>query len=453
MPNNPINIMKKEEILKILEDWNFWKKDLETGIKRDFYLEKLKKLLLNEQIIVITGARRSGKSFIMRQLAKDLMEKGTDKNQILIVNFEDPRFTELNVSLLQKIYETYLEFLSPKGNPYIFLDEVQEIEKWEKWVLMIQELKKAQIIISGSNAKLLSREFSTLLSGRHLDSNILPLSFKEFLEFRNLEIKDKLDLISNEIKIKSLLRDYFENGSFPKVVLNENKKEILLTYFNDLLEKDLVKRYKIRKGEKLKELLKFYFSNISSLTTFSSLEKSLGISADTIEKFSGYFENAHLLFFLKKFSFKVKEQEKSPRKVYGIDSGLANTVGFKFSQNLGKIAENIVFLKFLKEKSQDPNLEIFYWKDEQHREVDFLIKERNTIKRIYQVCWDLSDFKTKDREVKSLLKAMEELNLKEGFILNEDFEGEEKIKNKKIKFLPLWKWLLELSSDGIRSLS
>ncbi len=434
--------MEKEEILKILDDWNFWKKEPEVGVKRNFYLEKLNNLLLNEQIVVVTGARRSGKSFIMRQLARDLMERGVDKSQILMVNFEDPRFTELNVSLLQKIYETYLEFLSPKGKPYIFLDEIQEVEKWEKWVLTIQELKKAQIILSGSNAKLLSREFSTLLSGRHLDLTVFPLSFREFLEFRNLKIKDKLDLVSNEIKLKSFLNDYFENGSFPEAVLRENKKEILLTYFNDLLEKDLIRRYKIRKSEKLKEVLKFYFSNCSSLITFNSLEKSLGISADTIEKFSGYFENAYLLFFLKRFSFKVKEQEKSPRKVYGVDTGLINTIGFKFSQNLGRTAENIVFLKFLREKYRNPNLEIFYWKDEQHREVDFVLKEREEVKRIYQICWDLTEPKTKNREVKSLLKAMKKLNLKEGFILNKDFEGEVKDQGKKIIYLPLWKFLL-----------
>lgn len=435
--------MEKEEILKILEDWNFWKKELESGVKRNFYLEKLNKLLVNEQIIVITGARRSGKSFIMRQLAKDLMEKGVDKNQILMINFEDPRFTELDTFLLQQTYETYLEFFSPKGKPYIFLDEIQEVAKWEKWVLTMQELGKAQIILSGSNAKLLSKEFSTLLSGRHLDLTVFPLSFKEFLEFKNLKIRDKLDLVSNEIKIKSLLKDYLENGSFPEAVLKENKKEILLTYFNDLLAKDLIKRYKIRKGEKLKEVVKFYFSNNSSLITFNSLEKSLGISADTIEKFSGYLENIYLLFFLKRFSFKVKEQEKSPRKVYGIDSGLINTIGFKFSQNLGRTAENVVFLKFLREKSQNPNLEIFYWKDEQHREVDFILKEREAIKRIYQICWDLTEPKTKNREIKSLLKAMEELNLKEGFILNKDFAGEVKEREKKIIYIPLWKFLLD----------
>ncbi|NCQ56161.1 ATP-binding protein [Candidatus Parcubacteria bacterium] len=434
--------MEKEEILKILEDWNFWKKELETGVKRSSYLEKLNRLLLNEQIIVITGARRSGKSFIMRQLAKDLMKKGVDKTQILMINFEDPRFTRLNVSLLQKIYETYLEFLSPQGRPYIFLDEIQEVAKWEKWVLTMQELKKAQIILSGSNAKLLSREFSSLLSGRHLDLIVSPLSFREFLEFKNLKIKDKLDIVSHEIKIKSFLQDYWENGSFPEAVLKENKKEILLTYFNDLLEKDLIKRYKIRKGEKLKEVVKFYFSNNSSLITFNSLEKSLGISADTIEKFSGYLENIYLIFFVKRFSFKVKEQEKSPRKVYGIDSGLVNTVGFKFSQNLGRTAENIVFLKFLREKDQNPDLEIFYWKDKQHREVDFLLKEGKTIKSIYQTCWDLTDPKTKNREVKSLLKAMKELKLKEGFILNKDFAGEAEERGMKIIYLPLWKFLL-----------
>ena len=435
--------MRKQEILKILEDWNFWKKEQETGIERSFYLKKIEKFILSEQIIVITGPRRSGKSFIIKQMAKKLMNDGVNKNQILIINFEDPRFSELNTALLQKIYETYLEFFPQKAKPYIFLDEIQEVEKWEKWVLTMQELKKAHIIVSGSNAKLLSKEFSTLLSGRHLDITVLPLCFKEFLDFKGLKLKDDLDLISNEIKIKSLFQEYIQNGSFPELAIKENKKEILLTYFNDLLEKDIIRRYKIRKKEQVKKLLKFYFSNVSCLMSFNSIEKFLEISADTIEKFSDYFENAYLLFFLKRFSFKVREQEKSPRKVYGIDPGLINTISFKFSENIGKLAENIVFLKFLQKKFQNPDLEIYYWKDEQHREVDFLVKEKNIIKSLYQVCWDLSDLKTKQREIKSLIKASNELKCSNLLVITDDYDGEEKIKGKKIKFVSLWKWLME----------
>jgi predicted AAA+ superfamily ATPase len=434
--------MDKNEIITILEDWNFWKKSLETGIPRPFYLEKLKKFLLTDQVIVITGARRSGKSFIMRQLSKELINEGIDKNQILIVNFEDSRFIELNPKLLQQIYETYLEFLNPKDKPYIFLDEIQEVQNWEKWVATMQELKKAKIIISGSNAKLLSKELATLLTGRHLDITVFPLSFKEFLDFNGLHLKEELDFVSKRIEIKRLMRNYLEFGSFPEVVLQKEKKEILLSYFDDVLNKDLIKRYKIRKPEKLKALAKFYLSNTSSLITFSSLEKSLKISADTIEKFSNYFEEDYLNFFLKRFSFKFREQEKSPRKVYAIDTGLVNTIGFRFSQNLGKLAENIVFLELKRKVLSSPDLEFYYWKDERHREVDFLIKEKLKITKILQVCWNIEDKETRKREIEALIKAMKEFDLSEGLIITEDYEGKEKIKNKEIKFIPLWKWLL-----------
>lgn len=435
--------MDKNELLKILEDWNFWKRDLETGIKRELYLKELKKMLSTDEIVAITGARRSGKSFIMRQLAKELIQEGVDKGQILIVNFEDPRFVELGTKLLQQIYETYLEFLNPKSRPFVFLDEVQEVKDWEKWVRATHELKKARIIISGSNSKLLSKELATLLTGRHLDLTVFPLSFREFLNFRRVYLKDELDIVNKRVEIKALLREYLEFGSFPKVVLEEEKEKILLTYFDDVLNKDLIRRYKIRKPEKLKSLLKFYLSNNSSLVTFSSLEKSLGVSADTIEKFSSYFETAYLLFFLKRFSYKVKEQVKSGRKIYSLDTGLANTIGFRFSENLGKLAENLVFLKLKRECTTNQYLEFYYWKDERHREVDFVIKEGIKIKQLIQVCWNIASEETRKREINSLLKAMKWFKMEEGLILTEDYEGEEQIKRNRIEFVPLWKWLLE----------
>jgi hypothetical protein len=436
--------MNKNEIFTILDDWNFWKKDLEAGISRPFYLDRLKKFSETRQILVIKGVRRSGKSFIMRQFAKELVKKEVDKEDILIVNFEDPRFTELNTEILQEIYETYLEFLRPKGKPFIFLDEVQEVKEWEKWARTLHELNKAKIFVSGSNAKLLSKELATLLTGRHLDITIFPLSFREYLLFNNVNIKDKLDLISKSIEIKGLLRQYLEFGSFPEVVLSREKKEILLSYFEDILNKDLIRRFRIRKPEKLKSLAKFYLSNVSSLITFSSIEKFLGASADTIEKFSGYLETAYLLFFLKRFSFKVKEQEKSPRKVYAIDTGLANTIGFRFSENVGRLAENIVFLELKRKQVTNPELELYYWKDQHHREVDFVVKDGLKVKELIQVCWGLHRTETRNRELKSLLKAMEEFKLKEASVITEDYESEEEIKDKKIKFLPLWKWLLNI---------
>jgi len=384
--------MDKNEIIKIFGDWNFWYKDLNAGINRPYYLNKIKKLNESSHIIVITGARRSGKSFIMRQTAKTLIKGGVRKNNILIVNFEDPRFVELNTKILQQLYDVYLEFLNPQEKPYLFLDEIQEVKDWEKWVRMIHELDKAKIIISGSNAKLLSRELSTLLTGRHLDLVIFPLSFKEFLRFRNV---------------------------------------------------DLPKRFKIRKSKELVSLAKFYLGNISSLITFGSLERTLNISVDTVEKFSRYLEDTFILFFLKRFSYKFGEQEKSPRKVYAIDVGLANTIGFRFSQNMWRLAENLVFLELKRKEMLNSNLEIYYWKDVNHREVDFLIKENLKVKQLIQVCWEVNRPETKNREIRALLKAMKEFNLEEGLIITDDYEAEENIKGKKINNIPLWKWYLK----------
>ena len=448
------NLIDKNEILTILNDWNFWQQDLEIGIKRKTYLPRIKNHVQTNQIIVITGARRSGKSFIMRQLAKELMNQGLLASQILMINFEDPRWPKLDTKILQSIYETYLEDLNPKSRPYIFLDEIQEVKDWEKWALTMRELQKAKIILSGSNAKLLSQELATLLTGRHLDTTVFPLSFREFLEFKNVKIKNQLDLINQRIAVKRLLSEYLEFGSFPEVVLSKVKQEILLRYFDDILHKDLIKRYKIRKIQSLKSLTKFYLSNVSCLITFNSLEKFLNISNDSIEKFSDYLSSAYLIFFLKRFSFKVREQEKSPRKVYAIDTGLANTIGFRFSENRGRILENIVFLELRRQQAVETNLELYFWKDQRHREVDFVIKQNLKIKQLIQVCYNIEDYDTKKREIRSLLKASKELKCSNLLIITDDYEADlpaealakagEKINGKSIKFIPLWKWLLQL---------
>ncbi|MBU4450537.1 MAG: ATP-binding protein [Actinobacteria bacterium] len=434
--------MNKNEILEVLEDWNFWRKGQDTGFPRLQYIEQLQSLKDSNQIIVITGARRSGKSYLMRGFAKKLISEGISKNNILFINFEDPRFHRLDTDLLQKTYETYLESLNPKGSIYIFLDEIQEVSEWEKWVRTMHELKKANLIISGSNARLLSRELSTLITGRHVDITVFPLSFKEFLSFNNLEVNNSLDLVNKKIDINRFLSEYFEYGSFPGVVLAGAKKQILLAYFDDLLNKDLIRRYKIRKTGKIKELAIYYLSNISTPSTYNSLKKQLLLTTDTIKKFSNYIESIYLIFFVKRFSFKLKEQEKSPRKTYAIDVGLSNQVGFRFSLNTGRMAENLVFLELLRKKSLDPEMELFYFKNERHQEVDFVIKEFLEVKSLIQVCWNIEDLKTKKREINSLIVGLEDLNLKKGLVITEDYENVEYYKEFEIKFIPLYKWLL-----------
>jgi uncharacterized protein len=435
--------MKKEEILEILEEWNFWKKEIETGIIRSNYLKKMKNFLQSNMIIALIGVRRAGKSFIMKQLAKNLISNGINARDILIVNFEDRRFTDLSLEFLDRIFETYLEFVKPKSKPYIFLDEIHKVEKWERWVRTFQELQKGKILISGSTANLLKSELANLLTGRHLDLIVFPLDFKEFLSFKNLEIRDLLDIINKKIEIKSFMREYCEFGGFPEVVLSVNKKEILLSYFEDIITKDIVLRYKVKKVKELTSLARFYLTNVSNLITYTSLEKSLGITADTIEKFSRYMEESFLIFFVNRFSKKIKEVEKSPRKIYCIDVGLSNAIGLRFSENIGRIIENLVAIKLKKQSLQDPNIEIFYWKDYQQNEVDFVIKEGLEIEQLIQVSYVSNKDEIEKREIRALLKASDLLNCKNLLIITWDYEDEIKANDKIIKCLPLWKWLLE----------
>ncbi|MBI4598363.1 MAG: ATP-binding protein [Candidatus Omnitrophica bacterium] len=434
--------MNKNELIAILNDWNFWRRELETGVPRHQYLASVKRFLDTNQVLTITGPRRAGKSFLMRQAAWALTKDGVRTENILIANFEDPRFPELTIKLLEQLYETYLEFLTPKGPVYLFLDEVQEIDGWERWVRYMHELKKAKLVVSGSNAKLLSRELGTLLTGRHLDVTVFPLSFTEFLAFNGVAVNDRLDLLNKRVEIQGLLRKYLEFGAFPEVSLSQQKQAILLSYFEDLVTKDLLRRFKVRKPQELKALIKHYLSHVATLTTFHSLAKFLKLSPGTVEKFSSYLEQVYLVFFVKRFSFKVREQEKNPRKVYAIDTGLSNTVGFRFSENIGRLAENVVFLHLKRQQVLHPDAELYYWKDLHHREVDFVIKEGTKVKQLIQVCWHVEDARTKDRELRSLVKAMEELKVSRSLVITEEHEAEEQFKGRRIAFTPLWKWLL-----------
>ena len=435
--------MEKREILEILNDWNFWRKEQVTGKERKEYLEVCLNVLKSNVILAIIGIRRAGKSYLMKQIAKKLISEAVKKENILIVNFEDQRFIEFYPKLLDEIYETYLEYLEPSSQPFIFLDEVHNIPNWERWVRTMHELGKATLIISGSSAKLLSGELATLLTGRHMSIYTFPLSFREFVYFKGVTINNELDLVSRKIEVKRLFKEYMEWGGFPEVVLSQERKRLLLSYFDDILTKDIEKRYQIKRTEVLKTLAKFYLTNISRPITFNSVRKFLDTTTVTAEKFSSYLEQANLVFFVKRFSYSVKDRVKSARKVYATDVGLANSIGFRFSENLGRLIENLVAIRLKKEQSLNPNLEIYYWKNNT-KEVDFLIKDGLEVKQLMQVCWNINDYETRRRELKPLREALKEFNLKEGIVITENYEAKEKINGKTMKFIPIWRWLLRL---------
>jgi predicted AAA+ superfamily ATPase len=425
--------MEEEKLLEILNDWNFWNKEINTGIRRDVYVNKLLQFLRSNVVVCITGVRRSGKSFILKQAARNLLSQ-KNANEILIVNFEDKRFGELDSNVLDKIFEAYVKHLNPKNKPIVFLDEIHKVPQWEKWVRTMHELDKCKIVVSGSTSELISKEYGELLTGRHLDINVLPLSFPEFLFFKGIEIKNMMDVINKKIEIKRAFDEFATYGGFPEVVLSENKIELLQTYFEDIILRDVVKRYKIVHTDKIFSLARFYLTNISSLTTFNSISQFLQISTDTVQEYSEYLENVFLIFFVRRFSSSLKKQEKAPRKVYSIDVGLSNAVGFRIGEKKGSILENIVAIE-LKRRGK----EIYYWKNDE-REVDFVVVSKGNIEQLLQVTYSMTDEKVKKREIDGLQKASKELNCNNLLVLTWDEEGEEN----GIKIIPVWKWLLNI---------
>lgn len=433
--------MQKSEIIEILSDWNFWAKEVDTGTTREEYLDTLVNLITKtNQIICIAGIRRSGKSTIIRQIAKQLI--GQQNADTLIVNFEDERFRQRDLDLLINIYSTYREKVKPKSTPFIFLDEIQNIPEWERFARGVHERGEAKIIVSGSSSKLLSAELATLLTGRHIMFFVQPLSFKEFLTFNEMSVENEIEILAHRIEIKQLLDEFREYGGFPEVVQSSDKQRILLSYFETLIVKDVIERFNIREREKIRTIAKFYLTNISSPISFNKISGFLNIPLTTVERFSDHLETANVVFFLKKFSFSFKEQEKAQRKIYSADVGMSNAIGFRFSENLGKIMENIVAVELKKRQSFNPQIEIYYWKDYQQREVDFVVKEGLDVVQLIQVCHDVTNLETKEREVRSLVRAMKEFKLTEGLIITDDFEGEEEMKGFKIEYVPMWKWLL-----------
>jgi hypothetical protein len=431
--------MNKEEILKILIDWNYWGNYKDESIERLSYLKKLKNFLETKEIVVVKGVRRGGKSTIIAQFINRIIKKGINPKNTLIINFEDPRFRNLNLELLNKIYEIYLEELLPGRQYYVILDEVQEIEGWEKFARFLKEAKKVNVLITGSSSKLLSEEYSTLLSGRHIDLDIFPLSFNEFLIFRKINLKTDLDRIKQRHKIKNLLKEYIEYGGFPKVSLTkESEKKIILEgYFRDILLKDVQKRFKIREVGKLEDLAKYYLTNISTIQPFNKVKNVINLSLDSVERFSHYLSIANLFFFIPKFSYSHKEQILNPKKVYTIDIGLRNVVSFRFSQDLGRLIENIVLVELKRREN-----EVYYWKSYREKEVDFVVKKDKKIKQLIQACARFNNEKTKKREMQALIECSQYTKCNNLLIITEDYESKESYKNKTIKFIPLWKWLL-----------
>jgi predicted AAA+ superfamily ATPase len=432
--------MINKDLLEIISDFNFWTRDQETGIPRRELKEILKFTDDRDFALIIAGIRRAGKTFLSRQILKEKIDHGVSPEQTLYINFEDPALEPyLNTQSLSDLYQTYRYFLNKNDFAYLLLDEIQNVSGWEKWVrTMIEKKENVKFILTGSSSKFYKSKQAEVLTGRSITHMLFPLSFSDYLKFKKYPIKK---FISFET-INPFLTEYLEFGGFPLVVLEENKgkKQVYLKeLFDDIIVKDIILRYKLRESDikKLAVILNNQFSTFVSVRKLSNILKEVTlsqISPTSINHYLELFSNSFFFFFIPIFSYKIKEVLRYPKKTYGIDTGILNAISLRFSQNMGNLYENIVARTLWERYGQE---NIFYWKSK-NKEIDFVVKKDLKVFQLIQVSFKIDD---RERERALLLKAGEELKCKNFLIISSNVE-EDKLKGRKIKILPLWKWLL-----------
>jgi len=380
----------------------------ELGIDRDMSLKMLPKFAT-----IISGVRRCGKSTLARQYLRNT-------STVYYIRFEDIGLTGFELNDFNKAEEVFNEMFG-KGGIYFF-DEIQNIEGWENYIRQLID-RGEKVIITGSNATMLSRELGTKLTGRHLSGELYPFSYNEFLKLR--DSKHSLQLFD----------EYLGKGGFPEY-LKTNDPSVMRNLSHDIFYRDIMQRNELRSETAIKMLLSYVISNIGKETSYNKLKDLTGVgSVNSVSQFIHHFEMAYMLFELRKFEYSVKKQMVNPKKLYCVDNGLISQNAFSFSENKGRMLENLVFLQFKREGK-----ELYY-----HRgryECDFVIKDGTKIREAVQVCYELSS-DNRSREIDGLMEAMESYGLKEGLLLTYDEEDTIRMNNRTVTILPVWKWLLE----------
>ena len=325
---------------------------------------------------------------------------------------------------------------------------MHNIPNWSKWLRRVYDNQDIKIFVSGSSSRMSEKEIPTELRGRFLEIKIFPLSFLEFLKFKKLDFDFKiLDYSEKERPlILKALSEYIIFGGLPEIVLiDENKKfELAQSYYSTVIKRDIVERYKIKNEESLKALIKLLLNSKEySISKSYNTLKSLGyeIGKSTLQKYISYIESSYFAFNISIFSYKIKDQMQYPKKIYFVDNSFINSISTKFSNDFGRLYENIVAIELRRKRK-----ECYYWKNTEKEEVDFILKNNSKIEQLIQVCYDISEPDTKRREIRALLKASKDLKCKNLLIINQNYFGEEEVEwfgiNGKINFIPLWKWLL-----------
>src|SRR4030065_1618658 len=360
---------------------------------------------------VISGIRRTGKSTLLRQLI-------AGEKEFAYLNFEDVRIFGFELKDFKRLEDIF----SSQGSYYLyFFDELQNVEGWERYIRTLLDNKNT-VVITSSNASLLSKELGSTLTGRHLRYELFPFSFKEFLSFK--VIKPSLNNFE----------EYLQTGGMPEHIKLQNDM-ILQELFNDIIARDITVRYNLRNPKFVKELALYLLSNIGKEFSFQKLRKMYDLgSVNTVIALIGYYEDSYLLFTVPQFDFSLRSRLVNAKKVYAIDTGLVRANSASFSQDKGRMLENVVFIH-LKRQGR----EVFYFKKD--NECDFISRDAGKKLELYQVCFELNE-DNKDREINGMLSAMDYTRSKNGTILTLNQTDELDFDNKKINVKPVWQWLM-----------
>lgn len=388
-----------------------------------------------DELQVISGIRRSGKSTLMQFLINQL-QKSRDSSSILYLNLDDPNYISIydNPALMYDIITT-AEKLTNKTIKYLFLDEIQNVNGWEQFVKSVYDRKRFnKIVVTGSNADLLKSEYATLLSGRYIETKIYPLSFKEIALKEG--ITSELELIKEKSKVLNHVSNMLTYGGFPRIhqLAQEQRLILLKAYYETILLKDCIQNHHVRDTKTMIALTHYLLSNISSRYSYTSLGKAIGSNENTVKQFSNYLTNAHMINEITLYSYSLKQQAHTKKKIYCIDNGLISASTFKFSNNYGKLLENLVFTELYKQGFH----EIYYYND--NKECDFIIHSEDAPLAI-QVCYELNQ-QNQQREISGLEAAMKKFTIPKGIIIT--FNTEQALV-KNISAMPFWKFFYNFS--------
>jgi hypothetical protein len=395
----------------------FEQKDL--GLAREFAFEPV---LNTSRVTVITGVRRCGKSTLLRQLAARLGEYN-------YVNFDDERLLDFRVSDFNRLL---LAWRKLGGTKTILMDEVQNVDKWERFVRRVHD-DGFKVFVTGSNAKLLAAELSTHLTGRYLKAELFPFSFGEFAAFHGVRLLGTLTT-DDKAAVLGAFERYLLGGGFPEYV-SRGEPDLLQRTFDDVVFRDIIARFGIRETMPFRELTAYLFSNLAKEASYSGLAKTLGLkSAAVVRRHVGFLQESYLLFEQLKYDPSYRKQIKANRKIYVIDNGMRNQVAFSASEDRGRLLENTVFLE-LKRRG----LETFYHR--QKRECDFVVRDKGRVTAAIQVTARLHA-DNREREVSGLMEACAAFGLKEGTLVTEHEEETLKKDGVAVRIVPAWKWLV-----------